>query len=852
VSHARLPERCDPLIAGLDVRDLLRQFGSPLFILDAQRLDRQAAVLTSVFRPPRYRLYYAVKANPRVAVVRRLAWHGFGCDATGIGDMEVALAAGCSPSAISVTGVGFSAPELEYLVSRGLCPNLDSIDELRLFCELRPGGTVGLRVNPGVAAGFHPHVVAGARGGKLGIDLDDLPEAITVARDARVTIRTLHTHLGSLLYESEPFVAAFAVLLQLAAEFPSVTTLNLGGGFGIPYVAGTPEFPFALLERELRGRVDAFEDATGRTLTVALEPGEFLVGPAGYLAATVRVTKPSSRIAIVDASTNLLPAVLLYGEPYDAAVLPVCAREGAEKEWSVCGRTNQGGETLAAGMTRPLQRGDIVLFSMVGAYTSCRASQFNQIPRPAEVMLDRGHAQLARAAEDYSQVLRLADDTGTMTPLRSAGTVRLDTEAHSPGRVDYGYSVDGESHSLSVAFSDPETRLDERERAVVAGAVGVLLAQLVLAERLDFAVPLPRGLVQALRPCIKVLYDVRCYCDGRPLVALPRMQGGADEVEPVQADRAHRDGTLVAISGGFDSTLLLHLASRCGERVEAVHFRVNESVRDEEERAAKAIAAACGVPLHIVNIENPGLVELGRRYSSSFGRFPHYNTVPHGRDLLLIPLAAILARRLGLGRVSFGFEREALLERMEYRGATIHRNDFASEHGFDLVSGLLRTHLDPDIVLEAPLWSLSGYRIRRTVLGHLPELAAEIQTCYWERWCERCSKCVTTSLLEADLGRKLYQFQTDMLDDPHNDYLGSLLDADNDSAHLPSWDLALHTLDGLERVGHEKLWVRRFSESFRASRQEDIATARGLCEAVERQALVERFGHSVNGLIDSY
>ena len=281
MSPARLPELRDPLIAGVDVRDLLHRFGSPLFMLDAQRLDRQAAVLSSVFRPPRYRLYYAVKANPRVAVVRRLVRHGFGCDATGIGDTEVALAAGCAPSAISVTGVGFSLPELEYLIAHGLSPNLDSIDELRLYCELRPGGRVGLRINPRVAAGFHPHVVAGARGGKLGIDLDDLPEALAVVRAARVTIHTLHTHIGSLLHETGPFVTACVVLLRLAAEIPTVTTLNLGGGFGIPYVAGTPEFPFALLERELRGMVDAFQDATGRALTVALEPGEFLVGPAG-------------------------------------------------------------------------------------------------------------------------------------------------------------------------------------------------------------------------------------------------------------------------------------------------------------------------------------------------------------------------------------------------------------------------------------------------------------------------------------------------------------------------------------------------------------------------------------------
>jgi 7-cyano-7-deazaguanine synthase in queuosine biosynthesis len=430
-----------------------------------------------------------------------------------------------------------------------------------------------------------------------------------------------------------------------------------------------------------------------------------------------------------------------------------------------------------------------------------------------------------------------------LTHFQRAAIVRLDPETHHPGRVEYNYSVDGEKHSLSIGFHDPAMRLDERERRVVAGAVGVLLAQLVLANRLDFDVPLPTGLVSTLRLCLRVLYDIRCYCDNRPLLPLPEMQNGMAEIKPAADDGERRDGTLVALSGGFDSTLLLRLASRCNERVEAVHFRINETVRDEEARAAAAIAAACGVPLHIVDVATPGLVDLGRRHSTSFGRFPHYNAVPHGRDLLLVLLAAMVARRRGLQRISFGFDREARFERMEYRGVAIHRNDFASAHGFNLIVGLLREHLDPNIVLEAPLWSLSGYRIRRMVLDHFPELAAEIQTCYWERWCEQCVKCVTTSLLQADAG---FRFHTDMLDDPQNKYLTSLFDTGHGPTHLSYWELSIHVLERLANAGQDQLWVQRFSELFRSRQPESVQTAQRLCEAVEQQALIERFGTGFN------
>jgi diaminopimelate decarboxylase len=139
--------------------------------------------------------------------------------------------------------------------------NLDSIDELRLYCELHPGGGIGLRINPRVAAGFHPHVIAGAPGGKLGIDLDDLPGGARHRPSRRC--RSAHAACPSRLVDQRagPYVAACDVPAGLAADLPSVTTLNLGGGFGIPYDAETPTFPIERLERQLRAAVDRFEAA---------------------------------------------------------------------------------------------------------------------------------------------------------------------------------------------------------------------------------------------------------------------------------------------------------------------------------------------------------------------------------------------------------------------------------------------------------------------------------------------------------------------------------------------------------------------------------------------------------------
>jgi hypothetical protein len=111
------------------------------------------------------------------------------------------------------------------------------------------------------------------------------------------------------------------------------------------------------------------------------------------------------------------------------------------------------GDILAAGSTPPLQRGDILLFSMVGAYAACRASQFNQLPRPAEIILDQHDARVIHAAEDHGDLMR---QPVAAPPLPMAATVQLDTGRPTPAGIDYGFAVDGERHRLSIRFSTPE------------------------------------------------------------------------------------------------------------------------------------------------------------------------------------------------------------------------------------------------------------------------------------------------------------------------------------------------------------------------------------------------------------
>jgi hypothetical protein len=311
--------------------------------------------------------------------------------------------------------------------------------------------------------------------------------------------------------------------------------------------------------------------------------------------------------------------------------------------------------------------------------------------------------------------------------------------------------------------------------------------------------------------------------------------GDAGLAAPVRKAGEPRDGTLVALSGGFDSSLLLHLAARTDTRVEAVHFRVNETVRDEEERAARAIAEVCNVPLHIVDIDAPGLVDYRspllnklRRVSALQQRPPRSRPAAAAAWPPSSPAAAICAASPS---VSTGNPASS--------AASITGGPFTATTSPPSTGSVSPPHCCATIStrpqFEAPLWSVSGYRIRRAVLDHLPQLAAALQTCYWQRWCGRCVKCVTTALLQADAVRSQVQFRNDMVDDPQNEYLTALLTPDRRVAGLPYWELATYTLERLAGTGDDRLWVRRFVEETREHHPEDLHKARQLCEAIDRR-----------------
>jgi diaminopimelate decarboxylase len=398
---------------GVSLEALAQSVGTPAYVYSAPAIRRRYRELEDAFEGLPHRIHYAVKANSNLAVVRLMRDLGAGADIVSAGELTRAVQAGIPAEQIVFSGVGKTEVELDAACSARIgAINLESADELEALERIvarRPGGEpavrVGIRVNPDVPARTHPYITTGAVGIKFGVGPE---EARTLARrlaaNPRLELTGLAMHLGSQILEVATFARGAERLVRLVAELraaglESITTLDIGGGFGIRYATETP-LDLRALARELAAVLG------GTGLAVRLEPGRFLTGSAGLLLTRVLYRKRSGpkEFLVVDAAMN----DLLRPSHYEAhhAVVEVTARGRTPRRVDVVGPVCETGDFLALDRTLPEARpGELLAVLCVGAYGFVMASNYNSRPRPPEVVIDRGRFALARPREPVDALL---------------------------------------------------------------------------------------------------------------------------------------------------------------------------------------------------------------------------------------------------------------------------------------------------------------------------------------------------------------------------------------------------------------------------------------------------------------
>ena len=397
---------------GVPLPDVAAAAGTPLHVYSGAVLDARYRALDRALSPVPHRLHYALKANSTLAVVRRLRALGARADVNSGGELDVALRAGFSPEQVVFTGVGKTRAELERAIGlRVGAINVESPAEMlrieRIAAAQGVVARVAVRINPDIEAGSHPHISTGHRATKFGMSAADATHLLRdIARRPWMHITGLHAHIGSQITRLDPFARAAETLVSLARgladEGIRVEHLDLGGGLGIGYEPGQDIVPVEAYAAPL---IEAARD-TGLTLLV--EPGRWIVGPAGVILTEVVDLKrrpDEGWFVVVDAGMTDFLRPALYGAWH--RIEPVAPRAGNPIRADIVGPVCETSDTLGRDRTLPpVDVGDLLAIRDTGAYGAVMASNYNRRPMAAEVMTEAGQWQVVRRRQTVDDLLQ--------------------------------------------------------------------------------------------------------------------------------------------------------------------------------------------------------------------------------------------------------------------------------------------------------------------------------------------------------------------------------------------------------------------------------------------------------------
>jgi diaminopimelate decarboxylase len=369
-------------------------------------------------------VYFAVKANGNLSMLRILANEGAGADVFSGGELSLARLAGIPKDKILFNGNSKREDELEMAVLASVRVSVDSSQELEALSVIAAahGSEVEVlfRVNPDVSVKTHPKIATGLKTSKFGIPALKVAEVFKRAMGLPgIKPVGLHCHIGSQLLDISSFVEAADRMMDLAGSVASiggeVKYLDLGGGLGIQY---DPKASAAPTPADLADGVLPILQDRGSTLGIAprliLEPGRSIVADTTVMLSSVNTVKPAHVTFVgIDAGFNVLARPMLY-DSYHHIILANEADAAPSAICTVVGPICESGDVLARDRMLPeIRRGDLLAFLDAGAYGFSMASQYNGQPRPAEVLVRGSSAELIRRREDFTALT-----TGQIVPAR--------------------------------------------------------------------------------------------------------------------------------------------------------------------------------------------------------------------------------------------------------------------------------------------------------------------------------------------------------------------------------------------------------------------------------------------------
>ena len=418
----------------VSIPELVERFGTPLYLYSATMIRERMRAFQQAFRKVPHTVCYSIKANSNLSILRLLAGMGCGFDVVSGGELERVLRVSRKAAAkVVFSGVGKTRAEIETALKVGiLLFNVESESELWVLAEsaarLRKRARMALRVNPDVAANTHPYISTGLHKHKFGIPISEARALYAKASGTRyLQVAGVSVHIGSQITDVGPFGETMervaGLVRQLREDGHEIEFVDAGGGLGIQYQDQGGEAvrdPSTSSRQAARLSTDDFA-AYARSYADALltplrelkvrlllEPGRWIVGPAGALVTSVLYRKKNDgkRFLIVDAAMNDLIRPSLYGAFHEIASVHRL-KDQARETVDVVGPVCETGDFFARDRELPVvNEGELLAILDAGAYGMALASNYNSRPHPAEVMVDGKSVKLIRQRQTMRELLR--------------------------------------------------------------------------------------------------------------------------------------------------------------------------------------------------------------------------------------------------------------------------------------------------------------------------------------------------------------------------------------------------------------------------------------------------------------
>jgi diaminopimelate decarboxylase len=420
---AEINQRGQLIIGGCNAVELAEIYGTPVYLLDETTLRNRCRSFVIEFRKlyPATQVLYASKAYINPALAQIFHQEGLGLDVVSGGELAVALYAGFPLEKVYFHGNNKTPRELTEAVEQGIGRVVvDSFHELDLLNGIAADAgkvqDILIRVSPGIDPHTHVYTTTGIIDSKFGFSIQTGDAARAVRQGlamSNLKLKGLHFHLGSPIFELEPYRAATELVLRFAAGFREegleLAEFSPGGGFAIAYTRDQVPPTVAEYAETIVATLRSTCDELGMDLPVLLvEPGRSIIGPAGvalYRVGAIKDIPGVRKYVSVDGGMgdNIRPA--LYQAAYEVVLAGKAKQEPVEKV-TIAGKYCESGDVLASNIMLPrAEPGDIIAIPAAGAYCPSMASNYNLNPRPPMVLVGNGQSRIIRRRESYQDLM---------------------------------------------------------------------------------------------------------------------------------------------------------------------------------------------------------------------------------------------------------------------------------------------------------------------------------------------------------------------------------------------------------------------------------------------------------------